>query len=1077
MEYMSALQKITAGAVFGAALIVGGMLMERLMAYRRIGRTLMGGGWALLYFDAFAAHQLPQAKIIDDPVVGLAALAIVAAGMIAHSLRYRSQLVTSLAYGLGFLAIVLTEPTLMSLVASALLAASLVVVTRYMSWHELAIAGVLGTYLNHWNWLRVVNKAGAVATDASVSMSGMTAEQGFWLSSSILAFYWILFAVVSLNRSIVRERDSNIHIGINIANTMGMLGLMVLQINQHYAGDFLFSLTGPASVAYAAISYLDRRFGQRVLFRLNASVALGLYCASLPLAAAQYNWNDGWLAPYLMGGALLAIAAGFRLQESLLRLEAYLISLAALGAALFINLRQPGAERITIIWFAVPTLIIVFQLLSEWLQKRQDGKLQQQEKSAVALAYGIGATLMLASLTWNQVPKDVAGLSWLTIAFVLFENGVRWGRPFLRLQSYLLLTFAFLALPAVNFDYAQIDVTDVTAPRWVTVIAAIALYYYFSWRMLSKTWPCMESEQKLGSLPSLAATLFVILLAYRERDHGELTAIWTLWGVMLIEAGFFINEKFVRWQGYGLAALAFGSAVAINIYGLDPLAPDMGVANWMMAAVNVAGLAFIFARFTFGTSPAFVDERKVSDLASAAATLLAALVLWHELPSLGVALAWSFLGLVLFELSAYLKTPVLRAEAHLLMIAAFVRLFMANFVIDGDIGGLSYRLVTAVPVILTVYYLRQRVSELVAAAAPETKAGSTILHHEARIGSTLYSYAGAILVVVLFRFEFGRAHAVAAWAPLVLIFLVLGQKLDDRGFRFQSYLLAIYAFFRAWSTNLYLDGHWLGLPERISTTLPMVIALFAAAMLCLHQVRGEAGKPLKGIVAKLDYFDSRARTLYSLLAAGFLAVLFFYHFDKYGFVATGWAIEGLAFVALGLWLHCRDFKYEGYVLALAAFALAMLLGVKEAERLVTTVPVVAVLFAIALSCPRHLLSATGVQPDKFHLVENNSRMVFSLTASLLLAVLLYFHLSIDFASMGWAIQGFALLALGFALNDRNFRIHGLVLLLVCLLKVTFIDLAGVETLYRILSFIVLGLILLSASFAYTWYRDVIGRYI
>jgi len=47
----------------------------------------------------------------------------------------------------------------------------------------------------------------------------------------------------------------------------------------------------------------------------------------------------------------------------------------------------------------------------------------------------------------------------------------------------------------------------------------------------------------------------------------------------------------------------------------------------------------------------------------------------------------------------------------------------------------------------------------------------------------------------------------------------------------------------------------------------------------------------------------------------------------------------------------------------------------------------------------------------------------------------------------------------------------------CLLQVFLIDLRGVETLYRILSFIVLGAILLVVSFAYTKYREVLKRYI
>ena len=90
---------------------------------------------------------------------------------------------------------------------------------------------------------------------------------------------------------------------------------------------------------------------------------------------------------------------------------------------------------------------------------------------------------------------------------------------------------------------------------------------------------------------------------------------------------------------------------------------------------------------------------------------------------------------------------------------------------------------------------------------------------------------------------------------------------------------------------------------------------------------------------------------------------------------------------------------------------------------------------------------------------------------------MYYEVQGNLLTIAWAVEGLVILALGFLVRDRTFRLSGLVLLLVCLLKVFLIDLRGVETLYRILSFIVLGAILLVVSFAYTKYREVLKRYI
>ena len=94
-----------------------------------------------------------------------------------------------------------------------------------------------------------------------------------------------------------------------------------------------------------------------------------------------------------------------------------------------------------------------------------------------------------------------------------------------------------------------------------------------------------------------------------------------------------------------------------------------------------------------------------------------------------------------------------------------------------------------------------------------------------------------------------------------------------------------------------------------------------------------------------------------------------------------------------------------------------------------------------------------------------------------LTLLIYYEMTIDLVSIGWAVSALLLLLIGFVLNERSLRLYGLALLMVCLLKVVFVDLDGVETIYRVFSFIVLGLVLLLASLGYSRFRDVLGRYL
>jgi uncharacterized membrane protein len=87
------------------------------------------------------------------------------------------------------------------------------------------------------------------------------------------------------------------------------------------------------------------------------------------------------------------------------------------------------------------------------------------------------------------------------------------------------------------------------------------------------------------------------------------------------------------------------------------------------------------------------------------------------------------------------------------------------------------------------------------------------------------------------------------------------------------------------------------------------------------------------------------------------------------------------------------------------------------------------------------------------------RMVDSLLATLLLGALIFHQVSGSVLTVAWGVEAIALLAGGFALRDRVLRLSGLALFLVCTLKLFFWDLRNLETLPRIVSFIVLGLLL------------------
>jgi len=69
-------------------------------------------------------------------------------------------------------------------------------------------------------------------------------------------------------------------------------------------------------------------------------------------------------------------------------------------------------------------------------------------------------------------------------------------------------------------------------------------------------------------------------------------------------------------------------------------------------------------------------------------------------------------------------------------------------------------------------------------------------------------------------------------------------------------------------------------------------------------------------------------------------------------------------------------------------------------------------------------------------------------------------------SLVWSLYAVTLLLIGFWKRSRALRLGGLALFGMAALKLTLVDLSYLKDIYRIVSFLVLGLLMLAASYLY-----------
>jgi uncharacterized membrane protein len=94
--------KVMLSCLVSVALLGGGIYLERKDRYHILGRTGIGGGWALLFFTAYAVNHVDAMHVLDSTSSESILMLVVAAAMTAHTLRYNSQVVTGLAFLLGY---------------------------------------------------------------------------------------------------------------------------------------------------------------------------------------------------------------------------------------------------------------------------------------------------------------------------------------------------------------------------------------------------------------------------------------------------------------------------------------------------------------------------------------------------------------------------------------------------------------------------------------------------------------------------------------------------------------------------------------------------------------------------------------------------------------------------------------------------------------------------------------------------------------------------------------------------------------------------------------------------------------
>ncbi|MBN2326391.1 MAG: DUF2339 domain-containing protein, partial [Candidatus Omnitrophica bacterium] len=1086
---------LTSAVLFGA----GWFFEERL---RRWARPVMAGGLALAFFTSFAAHFLAPMQCISLGA-SLTLMTLSVLGIFACAERWKSESTAGMAIFLGHAAAYTAGGTADSYTLVAILFLCITALLLFLrhNWVPLSLFSVFAAYGSHILW-------------AMQDHAPTTPEFSFWLNFVFLASYYFIFLSADLIYHHRLWKQGGESIDASRPSSGRLLGpaLMILFAT---AASGLFYATSvywerihafylPFAVLQVGLMYYHRS-------RCNRDYSFYAAAASAFLTLGLASWMDGLslnMALAIEALILLILARQMRMW--------HLNPLAQLVLAVnflhFWTMDQEFTWPIYIgcmitagVYFVKSRmeetwpqdLIDLEAWESNWAQRFADFMMRSMpafayvhasagavmafsqsyrffdpvwEDSAVALL-GLGATigiLALAARAWIPavwiMQASIIGsvISRRTEVSLLpgWPEAAHFGGTILdqsiaipiiagaclalyfaqrkKEPSLGMLAFGSLLLstPVIFACRAPVDPRSVYLPLWAVAPLAFWPISYFvrtfsamsDWRWNEGIWGRQEREwiesSRLISLifvlaaAILSSRVFLVTIESPEAAFGILSLLGLAIAVIAAQRQ---SNLLIE----GLAA-HYGILLHALIYYLrwDKISDGSWAIAWLPASAMIAAGILLYAALRHKRAPF-----------GAGALVLAAAVL--ETTAV----------LAVKNLTAFPYYPVWLATAASLWILAegMRRLFAPEGVADEawkDRFGLEF-----------LQRTREALSAILSLGAAFLLFMITYRHIEsaALMLWLILLYSALLGVTAWMR----RSASLAAGVPLML---------------FMSHIV------------YYADIHpGSGVEDHPLLTLVLLAYTFAAAglaeWLIYYRINKATAQMRSALMTGAGFFHLLAFALGSF----FLALRGAMIWEESSLVFGFQMLLPTAALLIGRQFKLGLFTAAAFVYTLIWLCPGMIIQILntpgcQKDLLYGGLSVFGLM--IAMERIMHYQKSETATLLAFQDIQMMRRILIAL-ASFMMLIFLTAAESIQnyWTTFGWSLLGLIQMALGFTWKDKTYRRSGLIILLLCILRAVFIDVAQLETFYRMAAFLCLGACLIAVSYLYSRFAKEIRQWL
>jgi len=583
------LMKVVFGFLVSAVLFFFGLKLEKKEKFSNYGRVLLGGAWAIVYFTTYAMYHFEAAKVINSQLLDLILLGVVAAGIIMHSLKYKSQELSFVALFIGYITATMGDISYFTFISCLFLGVAVLILLYKMQWTRLLFGSVVLTYMAHFFWVS------RHVYYSFVPVGKFNVDQVYFiLNNGFLLAYWLVFTIgIHLIR---KAADTKIYDKLSAANLCNFVLFFFLAYPKFFKmfPEHKFNFVFGLGIIYLLIATFMEKTKNEKMFTSNILIAIPLLTLALPLKFTPYHTSLIWLIeiPFLAYAGIIFDRKVFRHMAM------------ALSAMLFFKFVIFDFNRSDVFnlfgfyvnWNKFITFVgVITMSIALYLGRSRDNKITFNWRESFLWNIFSGfATIYLTMFIWLNI-----NVKWLTFGLAV-ESMIIFAAGYL-LRDKFIRAYALMITALMVFRFCFLDkyylVGDLTKWFMLTIEIISLNIIYFMYKSLKKRIDLGDFENFASKASFVGACFLLVLAVYKYINHPWTSLGLGVSGILLLAAGFIIKDKFFRLGGLIVFGLTLIRVIFIDLAGLPVI--------YKMISFIVLGLIFLGASFIytkFGTS-------------------------------------------------------------------------------------------------------------------------------------------------------------------------------------------------------------------------------------------------------------------------------------------------------------------------------------------------------------------------------------------------------------------------------------------------------------------------------------------